>query len=56
MTSIYRIHATDNSGPFSIDCFDYEEYRETYDRFKEDSEVDQIWVEEYDEEEGWQAC
>ena len=55
MTEIYRIHATDNSGSFALDCHDYDEYKMVLNTFKADPEVDDIWVEEYDSEEGWQA-
>ena len=55
MTTIYRIHGNDFLGNFSIDCSSYEEYRECWDRLREDPEVDDLWLEEYDEEEGWQA-
>lgn len=55
MTEIYRIHATDNIGSFAIDCYSYEEYEMCINSFRADPEIDNIWVEEYDSEEGWQA-
>lgn len=55
MTTIYRIHGNDYSGNFSFDCYSYEEYKESWNNLKEDPEVDDLWLEEYDEEEGWQA-
>ena len=55
MTTIYRIHGNDYSGNFSFDCYSYEEYKESWDNLRDDPEVDDLWLEEYDEEEGWQA-
>ena len=45
MTTIWRVHGTDTLGTFSFDCYSYEEFMESWD----------LWLEEYDEEEGWQA-
>ena len=55
MTEIYRIHGRDNLGQFSIDCYSYEEFQSCYNSMQNESEIDDLWVEEYDEEEGWQA-
>ena len=55
MTSIYRIHANDSIGGFAIDCYSYEEYQECWQNLKNDPEVDNLWLEEYSDEEGWQA-
>lgn len=55
MTTMYRIHANDSIGSFAVDCFSYEEFQDCMSRYREDPEIDGIWVEEYDEEEGWQA-
>lgn len=55
MTSIYRINGTDSIGFFSIDCHSLEEFTECYNRLRKDPEVEDVWTEEYDDEEGWQA-
>ena len=55
MTTIYRIHANDSLGSFAVDCSSYEEFCDCMKSYREDPEIDGIWVEEYDEEEGWQA-
>ena len=55
MTNIYRIHGNDYCGNFSIDCSSYEEYQECWSNLRNDPEVDGLWLEEYDDEEGWQA-
>ena len=55
MTEIYRIHGTDSLGQFSIDCDSYEEYQECYNGLLNESEVEDLWTEEYDSEEGWQG-
>lgn len=50
----YKIHFTDKYGDCTIDCT-FEEYIEAMNWLKEDSEVNDIWVEYYDEESGWQV-
>lgn len=50
----YKIHFTDKYGDCTIDCT-FEDYDNRMNWLKQDSEVDNIWVEHYDEETGWQA-
>lgn len=49
----YKIHFTDNYGQATIETEDYDEVMQN---LKDDPEVDDIWVEQYNEEEGyWEA-
>lgn len=55
MAGKYRIHFTDNYGSATIECKTESEYNEVYGNIIADSDCDDVWVEYYDEEEGWQA-
>ena len=55
MTGKYRIHFTDNYGAATIECKTESEYNETYGNIISDSNCEDVWIEYYDEEEGWQA-
>ena len=51
----YRIHFTDNYGPASFEV-DAEEYAEAMQNLKDDPDAEDIWVESYNEEDGyWEA-
>lgn len=51
----YKIHFTDNYGQGTIEV-DGDDYDEAYQNIKDDPECDNIWVEQYNEEEGyWEA-
>ena len=51
----YRIHFTDEYGTGTIECTE-EEYSTCYHNIKEDPWCDNIWVERYNEEDGyWEA-
>ena len=50
----YRIHFNDECGNAAIEVY-ADEYDEVMANLKADPEVDGIWVETYDDEEGWQA-
>lgn len=51
----YRIHFTDNYGTGTLECETWEEFREALKNVNENPICEDIWTEEYDEEEGWQA-
>lgn len=51
----YRIHFEDNYGQATIGCRTQEEFDEAYKNVKADPMCDNIWVERWYEEEGWQA-
>ena len=55
MTTIWRVHGTDTLGTFSFDCYSYDEFKESWDAYHHLPDVWDLWLEEYDEEEGWQA-
>ena len=48
----YKIHFTDNYGQATIETDNYDEFMTN---LKNDPNVDGIWVEYFDPEEGWQA-
>lgn len=50
----YRIHFTDAYGSGCIECDAYN-YADVMEALKADPCADNIWVEYYDENEGWQA-
>ena len=50
--SKYKIHFTDDYGTATSECNE-EEYNETYQNIKNDPMCDDIWVEKYNEEEGY---
>ena len=50
--SKYKIHFTDNYGPATIEV-DRDDYDEVYQNIKDDPECDGIWVEQYNEDEGY---
>lgn len=51
----YRVHFTDNYGGCTIECDTWQEFQKAIRRANEDPYVEDIWTEEFDEEEGWQA-
>lgn len=51
----YRIHFTDRYGQGTIECLSTSHYSEVMENLKADPEAEDIWVETYDPEEGWQA-
>ena len=53
MTS-YKIHFTDNYGDGSIEC-DGLIFDQIMRNLREDPNVENIWTESFDPEEGWQA-
>lgn len=48
----YKIHFTDNYGTATIECSE-ENYNECYQNIRADPMCDDIWVEKYNEEEGY---
>ena len=52
---LYRIHFMDSYGCGAIDCHGTAEYNRCLQNLKDDPEVEDIWTESYDTEEGWQA-
>jgi len=50
-----RIHFEDNYGTGAIECLTSSEHQEALKNLRNDPTVENIWVEYYDEEEGWQA-
>lgn len=51
----YKIHFTDYYGAAMITCDTDAEYDEAIRNIKDDPECNDIWVETYDPDEGWQA-
>ena len=51
----FKIHFTDAYGTATITCETYNEYLETLSNLRNDPIAEDIWCEEYDDEEGWQA-
>ena len=54
MITKYEIHFTDNYGQGAIDCYP-DELPGCLKALRECPEVEDIWVESFDTEEGWQA-
>lgn len=52
---IYRIHFTDSYGQGAIECESTDNYNEVMSNLMDDPFTDDIWMEYYDPEEGWQA-
>ena len=50
----YKIHFTDNYGTATIECA-RENYSEVMKNLRDDTYAEDIWVESWDPEEGWQA-
>lgn len=50
----YKIHFADMYGTATIECA-RENYSEVMKNLNEDPNVEDIWVESWDPEEGWQA-
>ena len=55
MQDIYKVHFSDDMGTATIGCKTEEQYNEVIKNLKEDPTVNDIWVERWYEEEGWQA-
>ncbi len=53
--ALYRIHGVDNISSFTIDCYSDNEYNNMMAWCRENPEVDGVWTEYWDQEEGWQA-
>lgn len=51
----FRIHFTDNYGQATLGCETYEEFKMALKSIHDDPMCEDIWTEEYDEEEGWQG-
>lgn len=51
----FRIHFTDNYGSATIGCKTYKEFTEALNNIHNDPMCEDIWTEQYDDEEGWQA-
>ena len=51
----YRIHFTDNNGPCTLEFDTWRQFRTALKNINDDPMCEDIWTEEYDEEEGWQA-
>lgn len=50
----YKIHFADMYGTATIEC-SRENYSEVMKNLNEDPHVEDVWVESWDPEEGWQA-
>lgn len=55
MIDMYKIHFTDNYGQGAITCESDEEWVRVRDNLVSDPNVNDIWTEFHDDEEGWQA-
>ena len=53
--AMYKIHFTDNYGQGTIECDSLEQYNEVMKNLREDPMAEDIWVETFDPEEGWQG-
>ena len=53
--NMYKIHFTDAYGSATLECDTYQEFTDAYANIRKDPLCEDIWCEELDPEEGWQA-